>query len=116
MQAKLVSDFLPILACIRVYDDLLFLLVGLNRDFSEWVKLGLMDEAERLDRHWASWTNFTQARVFCIHILRSFTYTFFLFLDRMYAGPSTLEGTSALPNQLAQKRHPCFILTLSTTK
>ena len=33
-----------------------------------------MDEADRLDRHWASWTNFTQARVFCIHALRSFTH------------------------------------------
>ena len=55
-------------------DDLLFSLVGLNLDVSEWVKLGLMDEAERLDRHWASWTNFTQARVFCIHAPSSFTY------------------------------------------
>ena len=33
-----------------------------------------MDEADRLDRHWASWSNFAQARVFCIHALRSFTY------------------------------------------
>ena len=49
-------------------------LVGLNLDFSEWVKLGLMDETERLERHWASWTNFTQARVFCIHALSSLTY------------------------------------------
>ena len=53
--------------------DLLFSLVGLNLDFSQWVKLGLMDEAERLDRHWANWTNFTQARIICTHTLRSFT-------------------------------------------
>ena len=39
-------------------------LVGLDRDSSEWVKLGLMEEAERLDRHWTSWTNFTQVGVF----------------------------------------------------
>ena len=64
--------------CARDYDDLLLsYLVGLNLDCSEWVKLGLMDDAERLDRHWASWTNFTQVRVFCIHALlplHSFTY------------------------------------------
>jgi hypothetical protein len=63
--------FLP---CVRDYVDLLISLVGLNLDFSQWVKLGLMDEAERLDRHWTSWTNFTQARIICIHALRSFTY------------------------------------------
>jgi hypothetical protein len=66
-----VSDFQP---WIKVYDDLLFSLVGLNHDFSEWVKLGIMGEGDRLDRHWASWTNFSQARVFCIHALLSFTY------------------------------------------
>ena len=68
------SDFSPFLPRVRDYDGLRFSLVGLNLDFSEWVKLGLMDDAERLDRHWANWTNFTQARVFCIHALRSFTY------------------------------------------
>ena len=71
---KLVSDFSAFLPFLGDYVDLLFLLVGLNRDFSEWVKIGLMDDAERLDRHWASWTNYTQARVFCIHALQSFTY------------------------------------------
>ena len=68
------SEISSILLCISLYDDLLFSLVGLHLDFSEWVKLGIMDEADRLDRHWASWTNFAQARVFCIHALRSFTY------------------------------------------
>ena len=59
--------------CVMDYDDLLFSLVGLNLDCSEWVKLGLMDETERLDRHWASWTNFTQARVF-LHSCSAFIY------------------------------------------
>ena len=76
--------------------------MGLNLDFSEWVKLGIMDEADRLDRHWASWTNFTQA---------SFVYSgfafilliFFLSVDRMYAGRSTLVETSASQNQSALK-------------
>lgn len=40
--------------------------MGLNIDCSEWVKLGVMDEAERLDRHWASWSNFTQASDICV--------------------------------------------------
>ena len=71
------SDFLPILFCIRVYDDLLFSLVGLNHDFSEWVKLEIMDESDRLDRHWANWTNFTQASL-CIQALLLFTYHFSL--------------------------------------
>ena len=102
--------FLPILLCITVYDGLLFSLVGLNHDFSEWVKLGIMDEADRLDRHWASWTIFSQA---------SFVYSgsvlliIFISLDRMCAGLSTLEETFALQNQSA---HPCLTLTLSTTK
>ena len=102
--------FLP---CIGS-DDLLYSLVGLNLDFSEWVKLGIMDEADRLDRHWTSWTNFTQARVFvilCFHLL-----IYFPFLDRMCAGPFMLEGTSALQNQSAQKPHPCLTSTLSSTK
>ena len=71
---KLVSEFEPILPCLRVYDDLLFSLVGLNLDFSEWAKLGIMNDVDRLDYHWASWTNFAQARVFCVLVLRSFTY------------------------------------------
>ena len=58
--------------------DILFSLVDLNLDFSEWVEIGLMNEADGLDRHWASGTNFTQARAFCIHALRSFTYLLFL--------------------------------------
>ena len=109
------SDFSSFLPCEKDYDDLLFSLVGLNTDFSEWVKIGLMDEAERLDRHWASWTNFTQARVFCIHALR-LLLIFFLSLDRMCAGPSTLEEISVLQNQLAQKRDPCFTSILSSIK
>lgn len=68
------ATFRPFLLCVGGYDDLLFSLVGLNLDFSEWVKLGVMDEAERLDRHWASWTNFTQASAFCIRALRSFIH------------------------------------------
>ena len=68
------SDFSPFVPCERDYDNLLFSSVGLNLDFSEWVKLGLMDEADRLDRHWTSWTNFAQARVFYVPALRSFTY------------------------------------------
>ena len=94
------SEISPNLPCIRVYDDLHFSLVGLNLDFSEWVKLGIMDEADRLDRHWASWTNYAQARVFCIHALRLFT-CLLLSLDRMCAGRSTLEETFVFQNQSA---------------
>ena len=41
--------FLYFLPCERDYDDLLFSSVGLNLDFSEWVKLGHMDKADRRD-------------------------------------------------------------------
>ena len=54
-----------------------------------------MDEADRLDRHWASWINFTL--FFFLYSGSAFIYlTFFLFLDRMCAGPSTLVKTFAL--------------------
>ena len=96
--------------CVRDY-DLLISLVGLNMDCSEWVKLGLMDEAERLDRHWASWANFTQARAFSIHALRSLLI--FFPLVRMCAGPSALEETFAFLNKSTQN---CLTSTLSSTK
>lgn len=38
--------------------------VGLNVDCSEWVRLGLIDEADKLDRNWANWTTFTQVSIF----------------------------------------------------
>ena len=89
--------------CVRGCDDLLFSLVGLDHDSSDWVKLGLMDESERLDRHWTSWTNFTQVSVFafmlCVHFLLLFHS-----VVRMCAGPFTLEETSALQNRSAQER------------
>ena len=90
-------------------------LVGLDRDSSEWVKLGLMEEAERLDRHWTSWTNFAQARVFCIHALRSFTYLLSLLWQdvcwSLYIGRDfcVAEPTST-------KATPLPHIDLSTTK
>lgn len=52
--------------------------MGLSMDCSEWVKLGVMDEAERLDRHWSSWTNFTQASDIRIRTLHPLTDLFSL--------------------------------------
>jgi len=46
--------------------------LGLNHDFSEWVKLGIMDEGDRLDRHWASWTNFSQDVCWSLYVGRDF--------------------------------------------
>jgi len=37
--------------------------VGLNVDCSEWVRLGLIDEADKLDRNWANWTTFSQVSI-----------------------------------------------------
>ena len=37
--------------------------VGLNVDCSEWVKLGIIDEADKLDRNWANWTTFSQVSI-----------------------------------------------------
>ena len=54
------------LLIVRDCIDLLLSLVCLSIDF--------IDEAERLGNNWASWTIFTQARVFCIYALRSSTY------------------------------------------
>jgi len=34
--------------------------VGLSVDCSEWVRLKLIDEADKLDRNWAYWTTFSQ--------------------------------------------------------
>ena len=107
------SDFSPFVPYERENDDLLFSSVGLNLDFSEWVKLGLMDEADRLDRHWTSWTNFAQARVF-VFMLCVLLLIFFASFDRMCAGLSTSEETSVWQNQSVQKRH--LTSTLSTTK
>ena len=77
-------------------------LVGLDRDSSEWVKLGLMEEAERLDRHWTSWTNFTQVGVFAF-MLCVYLILFFHSVVRMCAGPFTWEET-ALQNRSAEER------------
>ena len=89
--------------CVRGCDGLLISLVGLDHDSSEWVKLGLMDEAERLDRHWASWTNYTRVGVFAL-MLCVYLLLFFHSVVRMCAGPFTLEETSAMQNQSAQNR------------
>ena len=55
--------------------ELFLSLVGLNVDCAEWVKEGILDEAERLDRHWVNWTSFTQVSRFmlCIPSLTSFS-------------------------------------------
>ena len=90
--------------CVRGCDDLLFSLVGLDHDSSDWVKLGLMDESERLDRHWTSWTNFTQVSVFAFMLCVHFKFLLFHPAVRMCAGPFTLEETSALQNRSAQER------------
>lgn len=46
--------------------------LGLNIDFSEWVKLGIMDEADRLDRHWTNWTTFAQDVCWSLYVGRDF--------------------------------------------
>ncbi|PPQ92012.1 hypothetical protein CVT25_004869 [Psilocybe cyanescens] len=49
--------------------------LGLNVDCAEWVKLGLIDEADRLDRHWANWTTFTQDVCWSLYVGRDFCVT-----------------------------------------
>jgi len=48
-------------------------LVGLNVDCSEWVKMGLMDEPDQLDRRWANWATFTQDVCWSLYVGRDFT-------------------------------------------
>ena len=38
--------------------------VGLSVDCSEWVKLRLIDESDKLDRNWAYWTTFSQVSMY----------------------------------------------------
>ncbi|KAF8152932.1 hypothetical protein B0H34DRAFT_677166 [Crassisporium funariophilum] len=46
--------------------------LGLGVDCSEWVKLGLMEEPDRLDRHWANWTTFSQDVCWSLYVGRDF--------------------------------------------
>ncbi|EDR10444.1 uncharacterized protein LACBIDRAFT_325474 [Laccaria bicolor S238N-H82] len=47
-------------------------IVGLGVDCSDWVKLGLIDETERLDRNWAHWTTFSQDVCWSLYVGRDF--------------------------------------------
>ena len=68
------SDF-RLSSLLKALVNLVFSLVDLGIDYSKWVKLGLIDDTERLDRYWVSWTNLTQAGVFvfmlCVRLLLS---------------------------------------------
>ncbi|KAJ3517066.1 hypothetical protein NLJ89_g732 [Agrocybe chaxingu] len=46
--------------------------LGLNVDCADWVKLGLIEEPDRLDRHWTSWTTFTQDVCWSLYVGRDF--------------------------------------------
>ncbi|KIM41300.1 hypothetical protein M413DRAFT_445331 [Hebeloma cylindrosporum] len=46
--------------------------LGLNVDCSEWVRLGLIDEADKLDRNWANWTTFSQDICWSLYVGRDF--------------------------------------------
>ncbi|KJA23958.1 hypothetical protein HYPSUDRAFT_39482 [Hypholoma sublateritium FD-334 SS-4] len=46
--------------------------LGLNVDCSEWVKLGVMDESDILDRRWTYWTTFTQDVCWSLYVGREF--------------------------------------------
>ncbi|KAF9531094.1 fungal-specific transcription factor domain-containing protein [Crepidotus variabilis] len=46
--------------------------LGLNVDCTEWVKAGMMEESERLDRNWANWTTFTQDVCWSLYVGRDF--------------------------------------------
>ncbi|KDR76970.1 hypothetical protein GALMADRAFT_95630 [Galerina marginata CBS 339.88] len=46
--------------------------LGLNIDCTEWVKLGLIEEPDRLDRHWANWTTLTQDVCWSLYVGRDF--------------------------------------------
>ncbi|EDR01153.1 uncharacterized protein LACBIDRAFT_312485 [Laccaria bicolor S238N-H82] len=49
--------------------------LGLGVDCSDWVKLGLIDETERLDRNWAHWTTFSQDVCWSLYVGRDFCVT-----------------------------------------
>ncbi|KAF8802030.1 hypothetical protein BYT27DRAFT_6777102 [Phlegmacium glaucopus] len=51
-----------------------YLYFGMSARISQaqWVKRGLMDEADRLDRHWANWTTFTQDVCWSLYVGRDF--------------------------------------------
>jgi hypothetical protein len=36
--------------------------VGVNIDCSDYVKRGLMDDSDKIDRNWATWSIFTSVR------------------------------------------------------
>ncbi|KAH9474420.1 Nitrogen assimilation transcription factor nit-4 [Psilocybe cubensis] len=42
---------------------------------AQWVKLGLIDEADRLDRLWANWTTFSQDVCWSLYVGRDFCVT-----------------------------------------
>ncbi|PPQ76231.1 hypothetical protein CVT26_008583 [Gymnopilus dilepis] len=46
--------------------------VGLNVDCSQWVKNGLIDESDMLDRQWTNWTTFTQDVCWSLYVGREF--------------------------------------------
>ena len=77
------------------------------------VKLGYMDEADRLDRHWANLTTFTQASGFLlmlyIPLLISLPSP-----DRMYVGLSMSEGTFAFQYQPTQAKYGLISILTST--
>ncbi|KAF8909703.1 fungal-specific transcription factor domain-containing protein [Gymnopilus junonius] len=46
--------------------------LGLNVDCSQWVKDGLIDESDKLDRQWTNWTTFTQDVCWSLYVGREF--------------------------------------------
>ena len=46
--------------------------MGLNVDCSQWVKNGLIDESDMLDRQWTNWTTFTQDVCWSLYVGREF--------------------------------------------
>lgn len=46
--------------------------LGLDVDCSEWVKLGLIEETDVLDRYWAYWTTFAQDVNWSLYVGRDF--------------------------------------------
>ncbi|PPQ63888.1 hypothetical protein CVT24_010355 [Panaeolus cyanescens] len=46
--------------------------LGLNVDCSDWVKIGIISEPDRLDRLWASWMTFSQDVCWSLYVGREF--------------------------------------------
>ncbi|KAF9555002.1 hypothetical protein CPC08DRAFT_643525, partial [Agrocybe pediades] len=47
--------------------------LGLNIDCSDWVKMGIMDESDQLDRRWANWATFAQDVCWSLYVGRDFS-------------------------------------------